>query len=277
MRISFSNIAWDVTEDEVVAHLLLSKGIDAIDVAPNKYFPRPDMATDKEVANVRKWWNERGIDIVGMQALLYGTTGLNIFGAEESRNSMLRHLTSICRIGSQLGATKLVFGSPRNRDSSGIEPHEVTRQAVSFFEKLGRAAKEHGVEICLEPNPPCYGANFMTNSAETEYIVNAVSHPAIRMQLDTGAIFINGESPAEVTARCAHLIGHIHASDPELAPLGDHGTNHREIHEALMKYLPRHIVTIEMLATKNEPHLAAIARALNFAKSNYQAHQESAI
>lgn len=275
MRISISNIAWDITEDEAVARLLRDQGVDAIDIAPAKYFPCNDTVTDQEITAVKDWWDARGITIVGMQALMFGTTGLNMFGTNESRSAMLSHLASICRIGSQLGASKLVFGSPRNRDLSGLEAHDATDRAVSFFRTLGDIAQTHGVEICLEPNPPSYGANFMIDSIETAHIINIVSHPSIRMQLDTGAMFINGECPPEVIAKNSHLIGHIHLSEPQLLPLGDPNTDHGGIRDALVKYLPNHILTIEMLATSNEPHLAAIKRALAFATSTYQVQQGS--
>ena len=38
MRLAISNIAWDVSEDENIARLLNRSGVDAIDVAPAKYF-----------------------------------------------------------------------------------------------------------------------------------------------------------------------------------------------------------------------------------------------
>ncbi|MCW5257238.1 sugar phosphate isomerase/epimerase [Verminephrobacter aporrectodeae subsp. tuberculatae] len=273
MRIAISNIAWDVAEDEAVARLLGEHGVDAIDVAPGKYFPQPEKTSDEEIARVRDWWSERGIQIVGMQALLFGTAGMNVFGTAESRDAMLGHLSAICRIGSRLGATKLVFGSPKNRDRSGLDDRDAAALALSFFQRLGEIAQGHGVTVCLEPTPPCYGANFMRNSDETAHIVRAVAHPAIRMQLDTGALVTNGECAADVLARCAHLIGHVHASEPELAPLGDRGTDHRAMHSALVKFLPQHVLTIEMLATKSEPHLLSIKRALDFANSNYRSQQ----
>ncbi|MFD1693389.1 sugar phosphate isomerase/epimerase family protein [Azotobacter chroococcum] len=75
--------------------------------------------------------------------------------------------------------------------------------------------------ICLEPNPSCYGANFMTTSVETARVVREVAHPFIGMQLDTGALSINGEDPEAVLRDSSSLIGHIHASEPDLLPLGD--------------------------------------------------------
>lgn len=276
MRIGISNIAWDVPEDQAMAALLQRRGIDAIDVAPGKYFPQPAAATDREIADVRRWWSERGIEITGMQSLLFGTTGLNVFGTAASQQAMLDHLDAVCRIGAGLGAPRLVFGSPRNRDRSGLTDEQALDGAVEFFRRLGDLADRHGVFVCLEPNPPRYGANFMTTSEETATVVTHVGHPAIRMQFDAGALSINGERADAVLAAAAPLIGHVHASEPDLMPLGDGGTDHRSMHAALSQVLPDHIVTVEMVATKDEPHLAAIERALSCAIQNYRPESGSA-
>ena len=270
MRLSISNIAWDVAEDEQVSLLLARAGIDAIDIAPGKYFPDPAKARDTDIASVRRWWADKGIEIIGMQALLFGTTGLNVFGSRDVQQTLLDHLSAVCRIGAELGATRLVFGSPKNRDRSGLSDQETLHTAVTFFRQLGDVAQQYNVIFCLEPNPPCYGANFMTTSAETADIVASVDHPAIKMQLDTGALTINGEDVELVLASSAQLIGHIHASEPDLMPLGDRETDHRAIHEALQRYLPHHIVAIEMVATKNEQHWTSIERALATAIENYR-------
>jgi sugar phosphate isomerase/epimerase len=90
------------------------------------------------------------------------------------------------------------------------------------------------------------------------------------MQLDAGALNINGEDPAAVLQDCANLIGHVHASEPDLLPLGDGGTDHDKVFAALAQHLPNHVVTIEMLATKNEQHLVSIERALNVAIQHYR-------
>lgn len=270
MRIAISNIAWEPHEDDDLARLLQRHGVDAIDVAPGKYFPDPAQATDEDIVRVRCWWAERGVEITGMQALLFGTRGLNVFGEPEVQDAMLRHLDAVCRIGAGLGARRLVFGSPKNRDRSGLDDDRATAVATAFFRRLGDVAQSHGVIMCLEPNPSCYGANFMTTSEETARIVREVSHPAIRMQLDTGALAINGEDPAAVLGDNATLIGHIHASEPDLVPLGDGGTDHGKIGESLMRFLPRHLVCIEMLATTNEPHTASVQRALKVAIRHYR-------
>ena len=270
MRIAISNIAWDVSEDEPVAHLLNKYGVDAIDIAPGKYFPDPKKASSADIARVRDWWRHYGIEITGMQALLFGTVGLNVFGSSEVQDELLQHLAAVCRIGAGMGATRVVFGSPKNRDRNGLSDEQVNEIAIPFFRRLGDIAQSQGVEICLEPNPLCYGANFMTNSAETADVVRHVAHPAIRMQLDTGALAINGEDAATILQNTAMLIGHIHASEPDLVPLGDGGTDHATMAGCLVQILPEYIVSIEMLATKTEPHLASIERALGVAIQHYR-------
>lgn len=272
MRIGISNLAWDAAEDAEVARLLLRHGIDAIDVAPGKYFPQPARARDAEIADVRRWWAAHGIEITGMQALLFGTQGLNVFGAAQVQGAMLDHLTAVCRIGAGLGATRLVFGSPKNRDRGSLDDEAAAAIASAFFGRVGEIARSFGVTICLEPNPACYGGNFMTHNAETARIVRRIDHPAVRMQFDTGALAINGESPDVVLVDCAALIGHVHVSEPQLVPLGDGATDHRAAALALQAHGlgDDALVTIEMLATIAEPHLGAIERALLVAKSAYQ-------
>lgn len=273
MRLAISNIAWDIAEDVLVAELLRKFSVDAIDVAPGKYFPDPVSTKDKDIVNVRRWWADHGIEITGMQALLFGTTGLNVFGDSKSQQAMLEHLQAVCRIGASLGATRLVFGSPKNRDRTGLTDAQALEQAIIFFRQLGNIAQEHGVTVCLEPNPIQYGANFMNNSNETARVVAAVSHGAIRMQFDTGALTINKESPEDVLESNAGLIGHVHASEPDLVPLGDGRTDHRLMSKMLHQHLPDQIVSIEMVATKEETHLHSIERALTWAVKCYRTVQ----
>ncbi|KTT38925.1 xylose isomerase, partial [Pseudomonas oryzihabitans] len=161
MRIAISNIAWDVPDDAMVAEILQQYRVDAIDIAPGKYFADPKAATTQEIQTVRQQWQARGIEITGMQALLFGTTGLNVFGDGDVQQALLAQLEGVCRVAQGLGATRLVFGSPRNRDRSGLSDDQALAQAREFFLRLGDVAAAHGVLICLEPNPPRYGANFI--------------------------------------------------------------------------------------------------------------------
>ena len=172
---------------------------------------------------------------------------LNIFENCDVQRKMLNHLEEVFRIAYYLKARRLVFGSPRNRDRSGLSNQEAFEIATSFFKQLAEVAQQYKVIVCLEPNPECYGSNFMTTSEETAAVVNAVNHPSIKMQFDTGAISINNEVPFEVCSQYKNLIGHVHLSDPNLTPLGLISGNHKDSEAALRTFLPDFPVTIEML------------------------------
>jgi D-psicose/D-tagatose/L-ribulose 3-epimerase len=270
VRIAISNIAWEVPDDAAVAALLDRHGVDAIDVAPGKYFPDPGKATVEEIRRVKAWWEDRGVAITGMQALLFGTSGLNLFGDPASREAMLVRLAAVCRVAGYLGATRLVFGSPKNRDRSGLAVEEALTTAVAFFRQLGEVAGRHGACICLEPNPVRYGCNFMTTTVEAATVVRAVGHPAIRLHLDTGAMTINGEDAAESVRSHCDIIAHVHASEPDLVPLGDGATDHATVAGALRRHAPDKVVSIEMLTTRQERPLEAIDRALGVATHYYR-------
>jgi len=270
MRLSISNIAWDTSEDAAIATLIRGLGVDAIDIAPSKYFLEQSTATSKDIADVRAIWRRRGFDIVGMQSLLFGLQGLNIFGPVGHRAALLAHLTHTCRIASGLGATRLVFGSPKNRDSSGLEPSHAHSLACDFFSSLGNIALNEGVHICLEANPPSYGCNFLTSTAEAIALIQEINHRAIKLQLDTGTALINGEDGAQLISSLSRepdLIGHIHISEPNLIPPGDGSSSLPTLLNALRKTLPNSLVTIEMLATTDEAHISSVERAIRWVQN----------
>lgn len=262
MRLAISNLAWNPLLDESVSKLLIKYGVSAIDVAPGKYFADVPTASSRDVDEVKHRWARNGIEIIGMQALLFGTSGLNLFGPPDASERMLSHLEHVCRVGAGLGATRLVFGSPKNRDCTGLSQREANAIATEFFWRLGGIAERYGVCICLEPVPSRYGSNFMTTTVEAALIVEQVNHPAIRMQLDTGAATANQEDIDEILARYWQLVGHVHASEPGLGPLGDGGTDHGKVRAALTRWLHECFVSIEMLASESRPQIAAIERAI---------------
>lgn len=271
MSISISNIAWSTPDDEAIAQILKANHISTIDIAHSKYFPDINTTPSQAILSIREQWNRRGFSIEGMQSLLFGTTGLNIFSTEDVQQTMLSHLEKVCHIAELLGAKKLVFGSPKNRNCTGLAPQEIAKIATSFFRQLGDIAKKYHVTICLEPNPKIYGANFMTTSMETLAMVKRIDHAAIKMQFDTGAIFVNQEDPFVVLEAAQSHIGHIHISEPHLKVIGDiPSSDHRTMAKALKEFLPTMTKTIEMVESNNESHLSAIERAVQFVNRYYR-------
>lgn len=283
-RISISNIAWDVRFDGFVADLLSSLDVHHVDIAPGKYFPNPEEATDADILAVRRTWEERGFAPAGFQSLLFGTKGLNVFGPKDVRERMLARLFHVCRVAAGLGAGRLVFGSPKNRDRSGLSDEETRNVALDFFGRLGNVARSFGVAVCLEPNPVAYGANFLTTTREAYDFVAALDHPGIRLQLDTGTLFMNCEPPG-IIATVLDRVGHVHVSEPDLVPLGEAEVDHAPFGLAFREALAKDpssvfFVTIEMLvkdgndASVSDAERRAlleqkIRRAVELVRANY--------
>lgn len=268
MRLSISNIAWPMDIEPLIAEKLREQGFQYVDIAPGKYFSDPEQVSSEQAEAVRDLWARRGFSIHGMQSLLFGTSGYNLFSDDDGR--MLARLSAICRLASALGVEALTFGSPRQRDRSAID-NDASALAIAtdFFMRLGDAAGRSGVFVCLEPNPVTYNCNFMTTTAETADIVDRVSHPHIRLQLDVGALAMNSEPAQETVKRYAHLIGHVHASEPKLVTLGEGGSPHAQVANALRMYRPNSMVTIEMTGSEGLSPFESLERAVAVALSTY--------
>ena len=53
MNLAMSAIAWEPSDDDAAVCILREHGFAGVELAPTKIFPRPDSATDAEVAACR--------------------------------------------------------------------------------------------------------------------------------------------------------------------------------------------------------------------------------
>src|SRR4029078_117158 len=97
--------------------------------------------------------------------------------------------------GAQLGAHALVFGSPKNRLRRSLEREEANEIAAEFLRELGEHAFAQRMALCIEANPPEYGGDFVTTTAEAVELCEMVDHPGIRLNADLGGMTLAGEDP----------------------------------------------------------------------------------
>jgi D-psicose/D-tagatose/L-ribulose 3-epimerase len=237
VRFAVSNIAWPREQDEAVAAVLNEHGVAGIEAAPTKLWPHPLQASDSDIDTVRRFWADRGIAIVAAQALLFGKPDLTIFESATTRAATLEYLGGIVRVCAKLGASALVFGSPKNRRVGSLPTDEAMRIAVEFFTRLGEASAKANTCIVMEANPPVYGADFVTCAAEAIELVERVNHPGFRLHLDTGCMTLAGDPIAETFARGSRWMKHFHVSEPNLDPPGTSGqVDHATFAKALRDY-----------------------------------------
>jgi D-psicose/D-tagatose/L-ribulose 3-epimerase len=262
MRLAFSNIAWaGAAGDQRAAPILRSAGIEGVEIAPTAVWPDP-LAVPPDVLDAyRAHWHGEGLRLVALQALLYGHPELGIFGTPDVQAATLGHLEGMCALAARLGAGALVFGSPRNRARGTLGREEAVERAIDFFGRAATLAHGHGVAICLEGNPPQYGCDFVTTTAEALELVATVNRAGFALQLDGGALTLNGEEPAAAVARAGTWLRHVHASEPHLVPFGEGGTDHAAIAGALVASKYAGWVSVEMRAPATGDPVDRLARA----------------
>jgi D-psicose/D-tagatose/L-ribulose 3-epimerase len=268
-RLSASNIAWEPAEDDAAAKVLLDHGFTGVEIAPTKRWESPIEATKKEIADYRSAWNKRGLEIVSMQSLLFGRNDLQLFGSSLSQRALKEFITGLIELAAGLGATSLVFGSPKNRKRGKLPLDQATEIASEFFREMGAIAASRNCVLCIEPNPPEYECDFINTMPEAVEIARSARGRGVGVQCDIGSMLYNGEDPGAAIRAADPFVRHVHVSEKELAEPTSRGAN-ESVAGALKEIGYRGWVSIEMRAPKTGSRVEALARAASFVSGIYK-------
>jgi sugar phosphate isomerase/epimerase len=266
MRIAVSNIAWAPEHDLEAASLLRRLGVEGLEVAPTKAWPRPLESTLQQRLAFRRTWEAQGLPVVAMQALLFGQAELSIFGPPPLRQRTIEYLQGMIGLAADLGARVLVFGSPKNRRAAGMPAETARQQACEVFRALGETALARGCIFCIEANPPEYDCDFVTRVDEAFSLVQSVNHPGFGLHLDAGGLLLSGEHLAGAVAGCSGRVEHFHASEPFLAPIGS--SQHQVLAASLGAGGYGNWVSLEMRTPTEQP-LATLETSVERVRSAY--------
>jgi sugar phosphate isomerase/epimerase len=260
--LAVSNIAWpagDEARDEAI-RILLDGGATGVEVAPSLLFADPATASTQEIHAARASFQAAGLPVVAMQALLFNRPQLKLFGSPAQRESLLQHLHTMAQLAASLGATVLVFGSPKNRLKDTLTQQQAAQIAIPFFQELGNRAHKLGVVFGVEANPTDYGCDWLTTLDDAAQFVTQVASPAIALHGDAGGMIMTNQAPPQ----SLHMLAHHHASEPNLDPLTT-----RPEHNAIAHWLAQSghkgWISIEMRRPENNWQMAlkqALAAAL---------------
>jgi sugar phosphate isomerase/epimerase len=269
VKLAISNLAWSPERDGLVAQRLRDLGVPGVELAPTKVWPKPLDATAAEVSACRRFWEGHGLEIRALQALLFGRPDLTVFGDEAARAQTLAYLAGMCALAQQLGASVLVFGSPRNRAVGARSAAEVESVAMDFFGRVAEAAEKCGVIVCLEPNPPAYGCDYLTRADEATALVRRIHRPGLGLHLDTACMFLAGDDPADVLPRAVPWLRHFHVSEPQLGPVGGGGLDHGPAASAVRACGYDGWLSIEMRAAGDDSEPARVEEAVRTVQEKY--------
>lgn len=270
MKIAISNIAWQIKEEDSIAKIMQNLGIKGVEIAPTKMWDSPLLATNAQIQSYKNFWQSRGIEIVAMQALLYGRQDLTIFENTQKRKETFDFLSGMIELGSKLDAHVLVFGSPKNRQIGNLELKEAEDIAQSFFYDLGEVAAKHDIMFCIEPNPTIYNCNFITNSQQGLELVTKTNSKGFGLHLDAAGMTLSQESIKSALQQSIDQLCHFHISEPYLGQVGDGQVDHQIFANTLTNLNYEGWVSIEMKAQSPDSNNTNVTKALKTAIQYYR-------
>ena len=258
MELAISNIAWDSTDNEKIYRWMQQYGYSGLEIAPTKILRDKPYEHLKEA---EKWSRELkavfGFDVPSMQSIWFGRQE-NLFGTHEERKTLLEYSKQAVQFAVAIGCKNLVFGCPKNRQKPDDIKEEV---ALDFFYALGEYAKEHGVVIGMEANPPIYQTNYINDTLSALKLVIKVGSRGFLLNLDVCTMLANSESVEILEGEVAY-INHVHISEPWLKPI-EQRVLHSDLIERLSKERYKGFISIEMAKTD----LPQIQVAIEYLKS----------
>ena len=220
-KLAVSNIALTAYDHTAELGRLPELGLSGLEVAPSRVWRDTwHGLTPAMVAAYRRDVEAAGLQVVGLHSLFYDHPELGLFRDAETRARSLDylvHLSAVCR---DLGGRTLIWGGGRRRGDVGAAA--ANTEARAFMAELCRRVEGHGTCFCFEPLGPDE-TDFINSACDALAIVEAVDHPALRMQLDAKALVANDEASAEPFRAAAPHLVHFHANEPDLGVLGASG------------------------------------------------------
>lgn len=257
-RLAVSNIAWRPEEADAALDMLCARGVPGIEIAPGLTFPSEPDPFRPNTAVVDQWrsgLDRRALTLVSMQSLLFGRSEAALFGDADQLGVFEAGMHAAIDLAGGLGCPNLVFGSPAaRRVPGGMEMVTAVAIASDVFGRLGDRCRATGSVLAVEPVPSSYGTNFLNTFAETANFVRALDHSAVRVNLDLGALIANAETERflEHLPAWVGLIGHVHISEPNLAPAPSDMAALARVLNALAHAGRDGWVSIEMLAADGD-------------------------
>lgn len=267
-EIAVSNIAWTNEEEPAVAEKLRELGITKVEIAPTKRWEDPAKATLEQVQEYVEWWKQYGIEIVAFQSMLFARPDLKLFESDALRDEAVEYMTEFLRLAGDMGARRLVFGSPKNRQRGEMPVEAADDIAQDFFGKLGDAALSHNTMLCIEPNAPQYNCDYVTSAAEGDALVRSIGSKGIGLHLDTACMALAGDDIGAAIRNSADILEHFHVSAPILDRVYDRDdVDYAAAAQALRDINYGKIVSIEMRPGEQGENVERVEEAVRFVKS----------
>lgn len=222
-------------------------GYDGVEIAP---FTFANEVTDispetrKEIIQRAK---ESDVEIIGLHWLLVGPEGLHITTPDKAvRDKTAQYLKDLVDCCGELGGTRMIFGSPKQRNIGDGQTYEQAfDNAKGVFEQILPKLEEYGITFCMEQLSK-QETNFCQTAEQTVALIDAVGHPNFQLILDTKAMIDEPLGRAGTIKKYAPYLKHYHANDENLKGPGFGEVDFAPIFEALKEIDFQDYVSVEV-------------------------------
>ena len=155
-----------------------------------------------------------GVEVIGLHWLLVKPEGLYVNHPDQAiRDRTAEYFRALIHCCADLGGTKLVIGSPKQRNVfEGLTFQQAWDYAKGTFASLLPDADARGVDLCMEPLSRS-DTDFINTGAQALEFVKEIGHPRFLVHLDVKAMADEGRPMDEIIRECEGYVGHFHAND----------------------------------------------------------------
>ena len=213
-RQSTCNEAFDKWPFADACKAIRKAGYTGIEIAPFTLAEDPALITPAQRREYRSIIAAEGLQFAGLHWLMVSPKGLHVTAPDKGlRERSWTHIRNLVDLCADLGGGVMVFGSPKQRETTGgLGREEATRNFVEGLTGVAPHAGERGVTILIEALP-ANQCDVVTTLDEAAALVRQIGHPAIQTMFDVHNAIDEVEPHACLVEKHFPIIRHVHVNE----------------------------------------------------------------
>jgi sugar phosphate isomerase/epimerase len=233
-------------------------GYDFVEIAPFTIAKYVTEIAPAERLRIREAAAAAGIGISGIHWVLVEAEGMYLTSPDaEVRRRTARYLEELVEFCADLGGTRIIVGSPKQRNvGEGITYEQAWQWATETFQDAVKLAEQRGVVICFEPLAPSE-TNFINTAEEGRRFAAQFRSPAMSIILDVKAMCSEEKPIAQIIRESRGELAYFHANDRNLKGPGFGDVDFHPISDALREVGYDGVVSVEVFRFEEGPEAIA--------------------
>jgi sugar phosphate isomerase/epimerase len=233
-------------------------GYDAVEIAPFTLHADVTQIAPAERQRIREAAHSRNLAISAIHWVLVQTEGLYLTHPDAAvRRRTSAYFDALVDFCGDLGGTRIVLGSPKQRDlREGVSREQGHAWVVEVLRDPVRRAEDAGVVICFEPLAPSE-TNFVNTAEEAIQLIQRMDSSALKIILDVKAMSAETKPIPQIIRESWPHFAYFHANDRNLKGPGFGDVDFAPIAAALREVGYAGYVSVEVFIFDEGPQVIA--------------------